>query len=324
MKKLSGVMSYLWRYCIVFGVVFVSGCFRPDSMLVREGQAPGNVDKDVVFRTTYYFRVFNYCALKNRVIRQSPEERDLDKDTRFYTILNDSMYRFTMTGKANTLFSKINFESGSLMASEIDPLGSRVVYKDGNAQFQSVEEEQQELEDKIQETQSEEIIKQRNKVVENITQETLSLNKLKPEATASELNKNITEIHKQLNILNKKTLEINCPSGAPVQRGFQVLGPEGWRTFNQNERLIMVMSSDAEPLVSTLKELSQRVLSSHSSKQSEQSKQLEKIKETNRIMRAQYWLNSTPVLEGEDEELTDSEKTDLLVEKIIKIIESDS
>lgn len=49
---------------------------------------------------------------------------------------------------------------------------------------------------------------------------------------------------------------------ASDHRGFQILGPEGWRTFNQNERLVLAMSSSGRPLVSTLQELSGRVLNS--------------------------------------------------------------
>ena len=51
-----------------------------------------------------------------------------------------------------------------------------------------------------------------------------------------------------------------CPGGERARRGFQVLGPEGWRTFNQDERLVMAMSSSGEPLISAMKELSGRVL----------------------------------------------------------------
>jgi hypothetical protein len=51
-----------------------------------------------------------------------------------------------------------------------------------------------------------------------------------------------------------------CPPGSTKHRGFQVMGPEGIRTFNQDERLIMAMSSDGKPLISTLQDLSNRVL----------------------------------------------------------------
>ncbi len=51
-----------------------------------------------------------------------------------------------------------------------------------------------------------------------------------------------------------------CEDGIVARRGFQVLGPEGWRTFDQNERLIMAMSTSARPLISTLNEISGRIL----------------------------------------------------------------
>jgi hypothetical protein len=62
---------------------------------------------------------------------------------------------------------------------------------------------------------------------------------------------------------------IQCPADAPVQRGFQVLGPEGWRTFNQDERLLVAMSSSAAPIVSTLNDLSGRVLNARDNPEAE-------------------------------------------------------
>ncbi|KLN62214.1 hypothetical protein WH96_01430 [Kiloniella spongiae] len=51
-----------------------------------------------------------------------------------------------------------------------------------------------------------------------------------------------------------------CSKGFQRRRGFQVLGPEGWRTFDQDERLIMAMTSSAKPLISSLKKVSDQVL----------------------------------------------------------------
>ncbi|WP_125781318.1 hypothetical protein [Pseudoalteromonas rubra] len=55
--------------------------------------------------------------------------------------------------------------------------------------------------------------------------------------------------------------EILCNNSGPTERkGFQILGPEGWRTLDQDERLVMAMHSSSEPLTSVLKELSARVI----------------------------------------------------------------
>jgi hypothetical protein len=59
----------------------------------------------------------------------------------------------------------------------------------------------------------------------------------------------------------KETTQIvPCPKGTLSRRGFQILGPEGWRTFDQDERLLMAMSSSAKPLIGMLNDLSNRVL----------------------------------------------------------------
>ena len=99
--------------------VLVGACARPPSATVNEGADPFNVDKDVVFRTTYYFRVFDYCVARKL------------KDGKFEDVvvpLTDSLYRFRMTGKAGSNVSDVKFESGTLMAWEIDPFGAKVEY----------------------------------------------------------------------------------------------------------------------------------------------------------------------------------------------------
>lgn len=52
-----------------------------------------------------------------------------------------------------------------------------------------------------------------------------------------------------------------CSDGRPARRGFQILGPEGFRTFDQDERLLMAFSYNAKPLISLMQELSTRKLS---------------------------------------------------------------
>ncbi|MCW0233264.1 MAG: hypothetical protein OJJ21_06680 [Ferrovibrio sp.] len=53
---------------------------------------------------------------------------------------------------------------------------------------------------------------------------------------------------------------IRCDNGLSARRGFQVLGPEGFRTFDQDERLIMAMSTSAKPLIGTLTDVSNRMI----------------------------------------------------------------
>ena len=60
------------------------------------------------------------------------------------------------------------------------------------------------------------------------------------------------------------TKTIECPTTAPTRRGFQILGPEGWRTFDQDERLLLAMTTDSQPLISTLKDISSRILNTQS------------------------------------------------------------
>ena len=346
--------------------LIVSSCARPPSTTVGEGADPFQVDKDVVFRTTYYFRVFDYCELKssqgvgNAVVP-----------------LTDSLYRFRMTGKSKSFFSDVKFESGTLKAWEIDPFGVKVEFDkeskryrviprhevESDAQrvatlknlneaqsalfavrkefldiFQDQINNNNESAKKILETIDNAIIngikslnfgnqanssdyklellrlalkvviKQISEVDESLKAEMQKLIPLVDEPFSAndidairinepdyvkravdvlinksdELNGVQISSNAQLSLSNEEFYKpteniinslvsspaysgppIPCPENAPVRRGFQVLGPEGWRTFDQDERLILAMSSSVQPLVSTLKKLSSRTFKAH-------------------------------------------------------------
>jgi hypothetical protein len=51
-----------------------------------------------------------------------------------------------------------------------------------------------------------------------------------------------------------------CRVDEKIRKGFQIMGPEGLKTFDQDDRLVMAMSSSAKPLVETLQEYSGRIL----------------------------------------------------------------
>lgn len=119
--------------------ISLSGCGVSKVHHVREGVAPRNQDTSVVFRNTYYFRVFDPCKIK--ADEQHPQN---SADLLNFTPSSDSLYRFTMTGKAHSLFGNVRFESGSLQAADIDPLGARVKQdNDGNFYYQSAEQAMQ-------------------------------------------------------------------------------------------------------------------------------------------------------------------------------------
>lgn len=50
-------------------------------------------------------------------------------------------------------------------------------------------------------------------------------------------------------------------SNGIVRRGFQIMGPEAVKTFNQDDRLILAMSTSARPLISTIKDVASRLTS---------------------------------------------------------------
>ncbi len=338
-------------------------------MEVRAGLDPENQDEDVRFRTTYYFRTFDYCFGRGTLDRQQavlilPE--------------TDSLYRFRMTGKAHSLTTKVRFESGFLQSWQIDPFGANVVFDDKlkRHRFQSQQEAKQELaretaladfkqllvfhrdlgdENGLQATKArldqalstklaefvgsgpdstgaagstvvvraEELDAAKKTLVSEAKRELAAGRGAKSVSTPIFVSagdyKQLVIVEQQLDKDGKLTGEpaikaleakwavrdkdgssegleyrpssstaLQCPEGASVQRGFQILGPEGWRTFDQEERLIMAMTTSAQPLVDTLKEYSDRILNA---KASSADVLLPLVREDLRISRAQRLLD---------------------------------
>lgn len=141
-SRLSGRMTALLACAIG-----LAACDVPKSMHVRTGVDPKYEDDDVRFRTTYFFRVYDACFA---AIPRTPATFRTDSvfggknEDQPLTLRFDSLYRFRMTGKANSLFNKIHFESGTLHKSQIDPFGNSVRFDQTNNNFRVVTREQTE------------------------------------------------------------------------------------------------------------------------------------------------------------------------------------
>ncbi len=87
----------------------------PPALRIDTGIDPDKQDQYTRFRTTYYFRVMDSCGVDD-----GAETQDYDKALGAFKvrksgktkILNDTVYRFRMTGKASALFNKVSFGSG--------------------------------------------------------------------------------------------------------------------------------------------------------------------------------------------------------------------
>lgn len=223
---------------LLFSSVFclaLAGCSVPEHMQVEGGLHPENANKDVRFRETYYLRVFDYCA---------------DADGTIESILPqaDSLHRFRMTGKAKGAFNKVRFEAGTLRAGEIDPFGAKFVRDNTTGRYRLA-------------TSSDEPNPANGKPIKA---DTKSGNN--EEGKTGDKAANGTEPAKKPSKTPKPAREIrtNCTEGVLTRRGYQIFGPEGFRTFDQDERLLLSMSSSGEPLISNLRELSGRYMASMS------------------------------------------------------------
>ena len=234
----------------------LAACTVPEHMRVRSGVDPRSQDDDVRFRATYYFRVFDVCRDPTGKVASSPP-------------LLDSLYRFRMTGKANALFSQVRFESGILHKTEIDPFGSSVVFdsKLGRHRFVSQEETDAAVRRNDQYAEIARQISLLKRLDEFLDAE---VQERRDDETATrvfqKIMKKVGDVTGRGLIRDDSNSTSNgCPEGTEHRRGFQILGPEGVATFNQDQRLVMAMTSSGKPLIGVLKELSGRVLAEHGS-----------------------------------------------------------
>jgi hypothetical protein len=305
----------------------VSACVVPKHMHVTDGVSPQGVDTNVRFRTTYYFRVFDYCWTAGA---------DLATGAAYQKIVpeSDTLYRYRMTGKASSLGSRIKFESGTLHREQIDPFGADVRYNrdiDGFI-YRSRDDAKQEakvaadaaaaraastlalgqfqtLADMLKADQTKPpnlqmtaatrakveaamqdalqryvgtltappdaktlgAIDAANAAIAQLTTRVEALEKPPAAAPPTELAKLKEELSAEIEKLEGAVASLAgkavlgnidefCSIGESRRRGFQIMGPEGMRPFDQDQRLILAMHTSAEPLIETLSEYSARIL----------------------------------------------------------------
>ena len=239
-------------------------------MTVTDGASPANHDKNVRFRTTYFFRVYDYCY-------------DLKTQSKLQPT-TDSLYRFVMTGKANAFANRIRFESGTLKADQIDPFGATIERDDKTGRMRFVPRSEVEARARRGEAQDEieALIELRDRLANTNAKADGDSNANSDIVTA--LNVKIKEIVNtglSSERISSGAVEASdsaaspnassnaskvCPAGTEIQRGFQIMGPQGVKTYDQNERLIMAMSTYAKPLINSLEEVSGRFLQAEENK----------------------------------------------------------
>jgi len=240
--------TYITALCL-----FLSGCQVPVHMQVRHGKAPANIDTDVRFRTVYYFRVFDFCRGKGAAAENQPEA--------------ESLYRFVMTGKANAYANRVRFESGTLKSYQIDPFGANIERNEtGEIRFVSVEEKNARARQNLALNNIDRLIEFRDKLDGEDGNKNGSLLTSLDTQIERVISESVAASFAPLSSGNASigTPSNNAPAicndGTQVQRGFQILGPQGIKTFDQEDRLILAMTSDAQPLISTLEQTSGRIL----------------------------------------------------------------
>jgi hypothetical protein len=250
-----------------------------------------------------------------------------------------------MTGKAGALANDIVFESGTLHKDLIDPFGAIAKYDRKTKRFGHNEDSiRKNNEKKVASAITKIVALEQSLGLKNgWKQENLNKIKTSLKTVEGNVSKSFNEDTTRANlVINQiKTLTDTLPDkkdgidentrssikkrfkgillllkdyqkgdmDSAARGGFQIWGHQGWSTFDQDSRLIMAMSSRAEPLISVLNEYSARVL-----KGENMGKGLPLIQEYQRVSNAKEILGK---------ESSSDNNADTLIDNIKKALEGD-
>jgi hypothetical protein len=261
---------------------------------VRTGDDPRYQDDGVRFRTTYYFRVFDPCGSSH--CSQADEDAGLcrPKNDSLYRfrLTGKAGSMASVHFEAGTLMAHEIDPFGVTVA--YDEGSNRFQFKSRHKSDEEAKKREQLAEIRNLHTLCTELKSQTNAALMCEAALTTKVAALQPRGApktddklqstdvakghevpnepAADAGKSGTSKGGMSNVIPTSAAETrsvalpqsyrnpDCALGDEKRRGFQILGPEGWRTFDQDERLLLAMSSSGKPLISTLKEISDRVL----------------------------------------------------------------
>ena len=106
------IKQNFWLFGLLLALFALSACEIPNAMSVRAGLDPKYVDDHVRFRARYYYTVIEHCG-------QDGKKLPADKQ-------NITLYRYTLTGKAPSLFSTVKFEAGLMPTEIVEKFGTKL------------------------------------------------------------------------------------------------------------------------------------------------------------------------------------------------------
>lgn len=118
-------------FFIFLSTFILTGCMS-SNVKWRHGNLPNHKEDWVRFKTNYFFRVINTCEPPKPKMLSNKDGLNSNK-----YMLSDTLYRFTLTGKASE-WSNVKFEAGTLLASQIDPFSSTVTFNKNTNKFDLV------------------------------------------------------------------------------------------------------------------------------------------------------------------------------------------
>ena len=202
---------------LCFVVQLSTGCSDvPKAYQVENNSSPSLRDEDVRFRTTYFLRVFDTCRLDEDGSRAGDYE--------------PRMGAFTSRVRGSFRIVKDSVYR-IRMTGQASALFNNIRFESGLLKANQIDP-----------------------FTRGITfEETRNKLDIRKNEVSAVIPGTHPEQPPQMSESNGSSL---CPDGSPAQTGFHLLGPEGVRILEPEDRLVMAMSSDAQPLIAALERLS--------------------------------------------------------------------
>lgn len=311
---------------------------------VTQGNNPENEDVGVLFRNIYYYRVFEYCPgkknpeiLKDNLFRFRMTGKAyslLFTKTRFEAgilhkgeidpfgtpiTFNSDSNKFEFTSKQDVELKKSKARLEILDKEFITLLGLVKKYNDKIDEINKLDNKKNAVgevpgtKNNNGTTPGQGGSEQSNNKNKRKKEESTKKNS-KIETVKSHLEDYIRARAKDLKMaaegqmtqaFTKSGPSALCKSGNPAVQESWILGPEGWRKFDPDERLVLAMSISGKPILGPIKELAGRVLN----EQTTENNQIQLIEEEkDRIKNAKKFLDQKddPAIKKSSIKITES------------------
>ena len=224
-----------WFFGLLLALFALSACETPNAMSVRAGLEPKYVDDHVRFRSRYYYTVIEHCSEDGRTLEPKPK--------------NITLYRYTLTGKAPSLFTKVKFEAGLMPTEIVEKFGTELPGNEKPKKPDANNSDDNSSGDS--DSSNEQVPSNGAKAKDDNEIEVTQLDPPSDEAVPKG-DKEVAKEEKQSNDDKKSNEAEENPPSPYCYKEVYISGPEGTIRDDDTKSLVLSMTTSASPLIQSL------------------------------------------------------------------------